>query len=74
MKQLLWLQDTHLQIHSDSLVKSGIRLEKKSKNDQARVLTPKAAFEKGTNYIVLGRPIMNSKNPEKEILTILNSI
>ncbi|MDC3023997.1 orotidine-5'-phosphate decarboxylase [Alphaproteobacteria bacterium] len=56
------------------IVTPGIRLEKKSKNDQARVLTPKAAFEKGTNYIVLGRPIMNSKNPEKEILTILNSI
>ena len=56
------------------IVTPGIRLEKNSKNDQARVLTPKAAFEKGSNYIVIGRPIMNSKNPNKEISNLLNSL
>ena len=30
------------------------------------------AFNKGTDYIVIGRPIMNSKNPKEEILNILN--
>ena len=56
------------------IVTPGIRLEKNSKNDQARVLTPKVAFEKGSNYIVIGRPIMNSKNPNKEISNLLNSL
>ena len=55
------------------IVTPGIRLEKNVKNDQARVLTPNAAFNKGTDYIVIGRPIMNSKKPKEEILNILNS-
>ena len=39
------------------IVTPGIRLEKNVKNDQARVLTPNAAFDKGTDYIVVGRQI-----------------
>ncbi len=53
------------------IVTPGIRLEKNFKNDQARVLTPNAAFDKGTDYIVVGRPIMNSKNPKEEIFNLL---
>ena len=53
------------------IVTPGIRLEKNVKNDQARVLTPNAAFDKGTDYIVVGRPIMNSKNPKEEIFNLL---
>ena len=55
------------------IVTPGIRLEKNRKNDQARVLTPRAAFNKGTDYIVIGRPIMNSKSPKEEISNILDS-
>ena len=53
------------------IVTPGIRLEKNVKNDQARVLTPNAAFDKGTDYIVVGRPIMNSKSPKEEIFNLL---
>ena len=49
------------------IVTPGIRLKIIIKNDQARVLTPEAAFNKGTDYIVIGRPIMNSKNPKRNI-------
>ena len=55
------------------IVTPGIRLEKNNNNDQARVLTPKAALINGTDFIVIGRPIMNSKRPKEEILNILNS-
>jgi orotidine-5'-phosphate decarboxylase len=55
------------------IITPGIRLEKNVKNDQARVLTPNAAFKKGTDYIVIGRPIMNSQNPKEEILNILKT-
>lgn len=33
-----------------------------TKDDQKRVLTPKKAFELGTDYIVIGRPITQSEN------------
>ncbi len=55
------------------IITPGIRLEKNVKNDQARVLTPLAAFNKGTDYIVIGRPVMNSKNPNEEIINILKT-
>ena len=55
------------------IVTPGIRLEKNSDDDQARVLSPKAAFKKGTDYIVIGRPVMNSSSPKEEILNIFNS-
>ena len=53
------------------IVTPGIRFKGKSKDDQARVLTAKEAFSKGTDYIVIGRPVMNSKSPKEEILNIL---
>ncbi len=55
------------------IVTPGIRLKKNRKNDQARVLTPRAAFNKGSDFIVIGRPIMNSKSPKEEISNILDS-
>ena len=52
------------------IVTPGIRLEKNN-DDQARVVTPKDAFSKGADYIVIGRPIINSLNPKEEYLNIL---
>jgi len=48
----------------------GIRSIDDNKNDQKRIMTPKMAFENGADYIVVGRPITESKNP----LEILKSI
>ena len=55
------------------IVTPGIRLKTNSNDDQARVVTPLDAFNKGSNYIVIGRPIMNSIDPKKELSKILNS-
>ena len=59
------------------IVVPGIRLEKNSlnnKDDQKRVLTPKEAIELGANYLVIGRPIVESKNPLEIIKKINQSI
>lgn len=35
----------------------------KKKDDQKRTITPKEAFARGADYLVIGRPILNAKNP-----------
>jgi len=49
------------------IITPGIRLKNnKIKNDdQKRTLDPKKAIDLGADYIVIGRPILNSKNPKK---------
>ncbi len=49
------------------IITPGIRFENNSSNDQARVVTPSYAFKKGTDYIVIGRPVVESKNPKSEL-------
>ena len=59
------------------LVVPGIRLEKNSlekKDDQKRTLNPKEAIRLGADYLVIGRPIVESKNPLKTIKEINRSI
>jgi orotidine-5'-phosphate decarboxylase len=59
------------------LVVPGIRTEKKSKakkDDQKRTLTPKEAVNLGANFLVIGRPIIESKNPLETIKKINQSI
>lgn len=41
----------------------GIRLDLNNRDDQKRVVTPAQAAELGSNGIVVGRPITQSKNP-----------
>ncbi|MAI02620.1 MAG: orotidine-5'-phosphate decarboxylase [Rickettsiales bacterium] len=54
------------------IITPGIRLEKNSNNDQSRVLTPIEAFNKGADYIVMGRPLIRSNNPNDIINSIIN--
>ena len=54
------------------IVTPGIRVKNNNKDDQARVVTPEDAFNKGTDYIVIGRPIMNSTDPKTELSKILS--
>ena len=49
----------------------GIRLQENNNDDQARVVTPNEAIRKGTDYIVIGRPILNSSNPRLILSKIL---
>jgi orotidine-5'-phosphate decarboxylase len=45
------------------LVVPGIRPAGGNGHDQVRVLTPRAAIEKGADYIVVGRPITDADDP-----------
>ena len=59
------------------IVVPGIRLEKKrinKKDDQKRILTPKQAINLGADYLVIGRPIVESINPLKTLKEINKSI
>lgn len=59
------------------IVVPGIRLDNKlinKKDDQKRVLTPKEAIDFGADYIVIGRPIVESKNPLETLKNINESI
>jgi orotidine-5'-phosphate decarboxylase len=44
------------------IVTPGIRLAGGTSDDQKRVMSPREAVEAGSDYLVVGRPIMNSEN------------
>ncbi len=53
------------------IVTPGIRFNNKIKSDdQKRIETPKRAIELGANYLVIGRPITESKDPLKALKKI----
>ena len=57
------------------IVTPGIRLNNKIKgDDQKRVETPKKAIDLGANYLVIGRPITESRNPLKVLKEINKSL
>ncbi|MCX5687845.1 MAG: orotidine-5'-phosphate decarboxylase [Candidatus Omnitrophica bacterium] len=47
------------------IVTPGVRPEESEAGDQKRVSTPKEAFERGADYIVIGRPVTKAKDPLK---------
>ncbi len=46
-----------------SLVTPGIRPPQADMDDQMRVMTPRAALENGSSYLVIGRPITRAASP-----------
>lgn len=56
------------------LVTPGIRLSSGEHQDQRRVATPRQAIEAGADYIVIGRPILESKDPIGTIEAILKEM
>jgi orotidine-5'-phosphate decarboxylase len=45
------------------VVTPGIRPASSSAHDQKRIATPRDAFQSGADYIVIGRPIIQAKDP-----------
>jgi orotidine-5'-phosphate decarboxylase len=45
------------------LVTPGIRPADSSADDQSRIMTPRAALEAGSSYLVIGRPITRAADP-----------
>ena len=56
------------------LVVPGVRPEGSNGDDQVRVLTPRAAMEKGADYLVVGRPITASADASGAARGILRMI
>ena len=53
------------------LVTPGIRLPENAADDQKRVVTPVQAVELGSDYLVVGRPITQAKDPVS-VLQVIN--
>jgi len=57
------------------IVTPGIRpVENRPTDDQKRVVSVEQAFERGANYIVVGRPIQNANHPKEAAELIHESI
>ena len=52
------------------LVTPGIRPANSSRDDQSRVVTPTAALNMGSSYLVIGRPITQAHDPLKTLQAI----
>ena len=56
------------------LVTPGIRPAGSALGDQKRVLTPSDAIAQGVDYLVIGRPITQAKDPKAVLLSINQSL
>ncbi|NOT82689.1 MAG: orotidine-5'-phosphate decarboxylase [Gallionella sp.] len=56
------------------LVTPGIRPAQASLDDQSRVMTPQAALQAGSSYLVMGRPITQAADPLQALLNINKEI
>jgi orotidine-5'-phosphate decarboxylase len=56
------------------LVTPGIRPADASVQDQKRVMTPQAALDAGSHYLVIGRPITGAVNPALALKAILDDL
>jgi orotidine-5'-phosphate decarboxylase len=56
------------------VVTPGIRPSWAAKADQKRVATPKEAFDRGADYIVIGRPITDVEDPKAAAERIIGEI
>lgn len=55
------------------IVTPGIRPEGSAQGDQKRTAAPQEAFQKGADYIVVGRPILEASDPLRVVKTLLFS-
>lgn len=56
------------------IVTPGIRPDWAQKNDQKRILLPKEAFDRGADYIVVGRPITQAPDPGQAAKRLMDEI
>lgn len=57
-----------------SLITPGIRPAGSEAGDQRRIMTPQQAQQAGVDYMVIGRPITQSADPEAALKSILTSL
>lgn len=54
-------------------VTPGIRMGSDEPDDQSRIITPEAAIQAGSDFLVIGRPITRSKNPKQVVSNLIMS-
>lgn len=54
-----------------TIVTPGIRLPENEASDQKRIATPSHARQAGSDFIVVGRPIIEAKDPQSMAEAIL---
>jgi len=54
-----------------TVVVPGIRPSWVAAHDQKRIMTPSQAIQKGADYLVVGRPILEASSPQRAFLRIL---
>ena len=71
----LEVEFVHKHVSSNFLcITPGIRPHASQHGDQKRVVTPYQAKQLGSHYIVVGRPITQSKNPKEAYLEIIKEL
>ena len=61
--------------HKLLVITPGVRpVENREEDDQKRVVTPETAFINGADYIVVGRPIRDAKNPKEAAIQIQSQL
>jgi orotidine-5'-phosphate decarboxylase len=55
-------------------VTPGIRPSGADDNDQSRIMTPREALERGTDYMVIGRPITAASDPREALESIIKEL
>ena len=60
-------------VFKKEIITPGIRIGKKSNYDQKRILNPKQAYQNGSDWLVLGRPITKG-NIKKNIQILINHL
>ena len=60
-------------VFKKEIITPGIRMNKNSNNDQKRILTPKQAYNNGSDWLVMGRPITRG-NIQKNIQTLIDHL
>jgi orotidine-5'-phosphate decarboxylase len=56
------------------IVTPGIRHPSEKKDDQKRTLSPREAISAGADYLVIGRPIKEAKDPLEALQKIIEDI
>ncbi|MCH9852246.1 MAG: orotidine-5'-phosphate decarboxylase [Alphaproteobacteria bacterium] len=67
-------KDDDLKNNEFIIITPGIRPEGSSHNDQRRVTTPTNAIQSGSDYLVVGRPIIQADNPKDMAEKIVEEI
>lgn len=57
-----------------TLVTPGIRPADAAGDDQRRVVTPKQAISNGSDYLVIGRPVTQSEDPQQQLIAIIEEV